>query len=89
MEKTDRFGSTEVQKRTEVQTRTNKHTFLIRDERATEDPTSGTKATLASNPLPERFRDSDLADCATRSLHVGQAAEERLRCENELTKNVL
>ncbi len=43
--------------------------FLFETTR-TEDPTSGTKATLASNPLPERFGDSDLADCATRSLQV-------------------
>ncbi|MGH5061990.1 hypothetical protein ACRFG8_26735, partial [Klebsiella pneumoniae] len=34
LEKADRFGSTEVQNRTEVETRTNKHRFLIQDERA-------------------------------------------------------
>ncbi len=86
MEKADRFGSTEV-KKTNRSSDENEQTHVSYSRRTrTEDPTSGTKATLASNPLPERFGDSDLADCATRSLQVRQAAEERLRCENEQIK---
>ncbi len=43
-------------------------------------------ATLNSNPQPAMVKASGFTERATQSLDVRQAALERLRCENELTK---